>query len=1008
MHPTTVNEIKLRAQLLDVITEFSTIETYGKTVFTTCPMCKETGHKKGAKINKAKGLIKCFSCGWGAANPIKYLMEAQNMSYPDALKWLADYYNIIDKNAAKPRKQRPGDSYRDKQLKESGLKIKDVLALVRNENNELIEIETFISGTRDQFGNIISAGDDLVIQYYNLEGKRVQYVKPKSSKLTDFYRIRWQNPALHLDKSGHSMKYQSPYGSGTHLYIPQFIRNTYQKGGNIKTLYLQEGEKKAEKACKHGLASVGLMGINSIGQKNKLPYELQLLVQKCNVQKVVFIFDADWRDLSSKLKDGDNVDNRPKNFYYAARNFRDYFQTFTNMGIYLELYFGGLKKVSDDKGIDDLLANHLKTKEDEFLTDIEAAINEKDGQGKYIELIKVSDIPDLKLKEYWHLDSAQNFANYYKDRLLNLKEFSINKHRWKFDEKKKLQLAQPLLPNEQFYERYEQVDREGEIKKVNYKFHYWYAYTFLRNRGYGRIQMASGDYELCHLKNKIVEIKKAYQIKDFAIDFALNAVDSWEKVDVMDMIYRGARMYFGPDSLSHLDFINPNFTEADKLSQNFYFKKTVWHITETGISTHNFNELDSYIWKDQIIDFEPKQLTKPMFEIKQITREYLQEIGKLKDFENQIGNFELAWSKEAENTHFARFLWNTSDFYWTKHIKHNEAGRIAITDTRTLDERMETSVQFISKMCAIGYKLHSFFDPATAKAVVAMDGKLSEVGKSNGGSGKSIVGDAIGQVVPQVSIGAKNKKLTEDPFIFEEVTEKTNSVFLDDVRVNLDFEFLFPYITGKFLVNGKGQKKFTIPTALTPKIYISTNHALNGEGSSFARRQFLIPFSDFYNDKHTPHDDFHMNFFTEWDFEQRNLFFNFMAECVQTYLRFGLVEAPVERLELRRLRQNIGEDFIYWADEYFMFDLVANKFSNLGNVNFQHPVPRKELFNAFTDTITSKARAYYSPRKFGDSFKLYCKFRGARFNPHKIAPGIENPIGPADKSGGVENFMIGY
>ena len=80
----------------------------------------------------------------------------------------------------------------------------------------------------------------------------------------------------------------------------------------------------------------------------------------------------------------------------------------------------------------------------------------------------------------------------------------------------------------------------------------------------------------------------------------------------------------------------------------------------------------------------------------------------------------------------------------------------------------------------------------------------------------------------------------------------------------------------------------------------------------------------------------------------------------------------------------------------------------MGNVNFQHPVPRKELFNAFTDTITSKARAYYSPRKFGDSFKLYCKFRGARFNPHKIAPGIENPIGPADKSGGVENFMIGY
>ena len=64
-----------------------------------------------------------------------------------------------------------------------------------------------------------------------------------------------------------SSKYQSPAGSGTHLYIPEKLRNAYQKGSKITRLFLQEGELKAEKACKHGMLSVGLLGINSLGQQ---------------------------------------------------------------------------------------------------------------------------------------------------------------------------------------------------------------------------------------------------------------------------------------------------------------------------------------------------------------------------------------------------------------------------------------------------------------------------------------------------------------------------------------------------------------------------------------------------------------------------------------------------------------------------------------------------------------------------------------------------------------------
>ena len=73
----------------------------------------------------------------------------------------------------------------------------------------------------------------------------------------------------------------------------------------------------------------------------------------------------------------------------------------------------------------------------------------------------------------------------------------------------------------------------------------------------------------------------------------------------------------------------------------------------------------------------------------------------------------------------------------------------------------------------------------------------NEIGDSNGRTGKSIICFAIGQVVPQTYIGAKAKDLTDDPFIWEEVTEKTDNIFPDDVRANIDFEFFFPVITAK-------------------------------------------------------------------------------------------------------------------------------------------------------------------------------------------------------------------
>lgn len=167
----------------------------------------------------------------------------------------------------------------------------------------------------------------------------------------------------------------------------------------------------------------------------------------------------------------------------------------------------------------------------------------------------------------------------------------------------------------------------------------------------------------------------------------------------------------------------------------------------------------------------------------------------------------------------------------------------------------------LSKLCAIGYMAMEAKDSNVAKAVIGMDGKQSEVGDSNGRSGKSLIGELLRCVVPTAYIPGKRSDIFNDQFIWNDVLENTKFVFIDDVLQNFNFEFLFPNITGDWSVNYKGGRRITLPFERSPKIYIATNHAIRGRGSSFTDRQWLLAFSDYYNDSHKPVDDFGIRFF---------------------------------------------------------------------------------------------------------------------------------------------------
>ena len=126
-------------------------------------------------------------------------------------------------------------------------------------------------------------------------------------------------------------------------------------------------------------------------------------------------------------------------------------------------------------------------------------------------------------------------------------------------------------------------------------------------------------------------------------------------------------------------------------------------------------------------------------------------------------------------------------------------------------------------------------------------------------------------------------------------------------------------------------------------------------------------------------------------------------DCIQLYLRYGVVQAPGERLEQRKLRQEIGETLISWADEYFSSDEHINK-----------RIPRKEMYDSFI-TYDPSQRKYIQPQPFKKKLVLYCKWKGYLFNPNKYDSKSGLPLyldkdgKPIidDKSGGVEYFTIG-
>ena len=87
----TIARIMDSTKIEEVVSEFVTLKKRGINYVGLCPFHNDS--HPSFSVSPTRGICHCFTCGKGG-NAVNFLMELEQMTYPDALRWLAKKYNI--------------------------------------------------------------------------------------------------------------------------------------------------------------------------------------------------------------------------------------------------------------------------------------------------------------------------------------------------------------------------------------------------------------------------------------------------------------------------------------------------------------------------------------------------------------------------------------------------------------------------------------------------------------------------------------------------------------------------------------------------------------------------------------------------------------------------------------------------------------------------------------------------------------------------------------------------
>lgn len=264
--------------------------------------------------------------------------------------------------------------------------------------------------------------------------------------------------------------------------------------------------------------------------------------------------------------------------------------------------------------------------------------------------------------------------------------------------------------------------------------------------------------------------------------------------------------------------------------------------------------------------------------------------------------------------------------------------------------------------CTIGYLLSTYKNRSNNKAIILNDEIISD--NPEGGTGKGLFVQGLSQIRNTSIIDGKQFD-SKKSFAYQTVSLDTKILVFDDVKKNFDFEDKFSLVTEGMTLERKNKDAIKLNVHDSPKILLSTNYAIKGEGNSHNRRRHEIEIAQYYGKDLTPDEEFGKQLFDEWELEEFQRFDNYMVKCLQSYLASGLVRQNAKNIKLRKFIAETSMEFYEWAKESENLPL---------NVRLE----KTEYFNRFTDEYKDFQK-WLQRKKFNTWIQKFCTFNGYEY-----------------------------
>ena len=547
------------------------------------------------------------------------------------------------------------------------------------------------------------------------------------------------------------------------------------------------------------------------------------------------------------------------------------------------------------------------------------------------------------------------------------------------------QLVRTSLPM-QFWNETDKEDKDGNIVSTKYEINNEQMYQFLSACGlytYDNPQNREG-FDYIQMDNNVVtDIKeKAVQAHANAllVNFLKNNLEYYD-ITLINTIHKSNQAKLS--SLEKLKRIQLDYKTFGKEHDYLFFKNTAVRINAEGLEVKQFSEKDKFIHNYEVIDHNFRKENE-LFRV-DYSKEYerlQQQVSELdpasdafKEATQQLNALPDARKYDLtidSNHSFLKFVYNTGKFYWRK-----ERDGELLTTT----EKREEDLFFISKVCALGYLMYRYKEMAKSYMVYAIETELDSAAEHKGGTGKSLYFEALRFVRQFERTGGKELDTKDKNFFSKVELGKTNIFYLDDLERNVKLSFFLPSITGSMDVEAKYKNAITIPFADSPKLCVSSNHAPGEFDGPLKRRLWFTGFCDYYHGadagaglkEFSPYTEFGKNLLIDYTEKEMNQFYNFMAQCLHTFLKFReRINPPIDMIEQRILRRTLSEEFIQWAEDFFQPDKL--------NTN----IDKEEIMESYKTTLPPAFANNAKHSKLKAKIQTYCRYKKWVFNPAQM------------------------